>query len=185
MERRVPSTASEEIELYLQTVYSLLRSSAEVRIRTLEEVHTNMNSSLHPDAHSISPDTSALIYSLLRLPSCMPDVKLVVLGQSEAVLMPTDLLPLKIGNRSAPAPAAAAVISTARILWLASSPAAQTLTISSRYLPPTRSNGINCIPCCRAITKTSTGAFWKKTPVRALNWQSSSSCPSKTWNGCG
>lgn len=85
MERRVPSTASEEIELYLQTVYSLLRSSAEVRIRTLEEVHTNMNSSLHPDAHSISPDTSALIYSLLRLPSCMPDVKLVVLGQSEAV----------------------------------------------------------------------------------------------------
>ena len=49
MERRVPSTASEEIQLYLQTVYSLLRSTTEVKIRTLEEIHASMNSSLHPD----------------------------------------------------------------------------------------------------------------------------------------
>ena len=85
MERTVPSTASEEIALYLRTIYSLLRTSAEVQIRSLEEVHAATNSSLHPDARKISPDTSAFIYSLLRLPDCMPDVRSVVLGQSAAV----------------------------------------------------------------------------------------------------
>lgn len=85
MERTVPSTASDEIALYLRTIYSLLRSTAEVQIRSLEEVHTNMQSSLHPDARKPSPDASAFIYSLLRLPDCMPDVRSVILGQSAAV----------------------------------------------------------------------------------------------------
>lgn len=85
MERTVPSTASEEIELYLRTVYSLLRSTAEVQIRTLEETHGSMNSSLHPYAREESPDISALIYSSLRLPDCMPAVQIVVLGQSYTV----------------------------------------------------------------------------------------------------
>src|SRR4030042_1195358 len=39
MERTIPSTASEEVELYLRTYYSLLRSPAEVQIRTLEEAN--------------------------------------------------------------------------------------------------------------------------------------------------
>ena len=39
MERTVPKSASDEIDLYLRTIYSLLRSSTEVQIRTLEEVH--------------------------------------------------------------------------------------------------------------------------------------------------
>ena len=85
MERKVPSTISEEIELYLQTLYSLMRSTADVQLRTLEEVHCRMSSSLHPDAGSDRPDVSAFIYSMLRLPSVMPQVKLVVLGQSPAV----------------------------------------------------------------------------------------------------
>lgn len=85
MERKVPSTISEEIELYLQTLYSLLRSTADVQLRTLEEVHCRMSSSLHPDAGSDKPDVSAFIYSMLRLPAVMPQVKLVVLGQSPAV----------------------------------------------------------------------------------------------------
>ena len=85
MERTVPSTASEEIELYLRTVYSVLRSTAEVQIRTLEETHGGMNSSLHPYARKESPDISALIYSSLRLPDCMPAVQTVVLGQSYTV----------------------------------------------------------------------------------------------------
>jgi hypothetical protein len=82
MERTVPSTASDEIELYLRTFYSLLRSTTEVQIRTLEEVHAGMNSLLHPDARKESPDMSAFIYSSLRLPDCMPDVYSVVMGQS-------------------------------------------------------------------------------------------------------
>jgi hypothetical protein len=85
MERTVPSTASEEIELFLRTVYSLLRSTTEVQIRTLEEVHAGMNSSLHLKARSSSPDTSAFIYTQFRLPPCISEVQLVVLGQSGEV----------------------------------------------------------------------------------------------------
>jgi hypothetical protein len=85
MERTVPSTASEEIELYLRTLYSLLRSTTDVQIRTLEEVHAGMNSLMHPAARKSSPDISAFIYSLLRLPECMPEVQSIVLGQSLSV----------------------------------------------------------------------------------------------------
>lgn len=85
MERTVPKTATEEIDLYLRTVYSLLRSTTEIQIRTLEEVHAGMNSLLHPDARNQAPDTAAFIYSILRLPECMPKVRVVVLGQSSAV----------------------------------------------------------------------------------------------------
>ncbi len=85
MERTVPKSASEEIELYLRTIYSLLRSSTEVQIRSLEEVHASMNSSLHPDARASSPDISAFIYAILRLPACITRVRSIVLGQSVPV----------------------------------------------------------------------------------------------------
>ncbi len=85
MERTVPSTASEEIELYLRTIYSLLRSTTEVQLRTLEEVHTGMGSLLHPAARQARPDMSAFIYSFLRLPPCIGKVQSIVLGQSARV----------------------------------------------------------------------------------------------------
>jgi hypothetical protein len=85
MERTVPSTASEEVELYLRTFYSLLRSSAEVQIRTLEEAHAGTKSLMHLKAREDVPDMSAFIYSLLRLPEEMSDVELVILGQSQDV----------------------------------------------------------------------------------------------------
>jgi hypothetical protein len=82
MDRTVPSTASEEIDLYLRTIYSLLRSTTEVQVRTLEEVHAGMNSSLHVYARSPSPDVSAIIYCSLRLPECITRVRSVIMGQS-------------------------------------------------------------------------------------------------------
>ncbi|MGD0004892.1 MAG: hypothetical protein ABSE06_11775 [Anaerolineaceae bacterium] len=85
MERTVPSTASEEIELYLRTVYSLLRSTTEVQVRTLEEVHMGLNSTLHMDARSQTPDVSAFVYSSLRLPQCITRVQSVIMGQSSEV----------------------------------------------------------------------------------------------------
>jgi hypothetical protein len=85
VERTVPSTASEEIDLYQRTYYSLLRSTAEVQIRTLEEAHARMKSLLHTEARDLAPDMSAFVYCLLRLPTCMPEAQLVVLGQSPAV----------------------------------------------------------------------------------------------------
>lgn len=85
MERTVPKIASEDIDLYLRTLYSLLRSTAEIQIKTLIEVHAGMNSLLHPLARQETPDTSAFIYSILRLPDCISDVKVVTLGQSASV----------------------------------------------------------------------------------------------------
>jgi len=82
LERTVPTTASGEIDLYLRTMYSLLRTTAEVQIRTLEEVHAGINSPLHANARLENPDTAAFTYSLLRLPPCMPQVRSVILGQS-------------------------------------------------------------------------------------------------------
>ena len=85
MERTVPRLATDEIELYLRTVYSLLRSTTEVKIRTLEEVHAGINSSMHLDARKPTPDTSAFIYAILRLPDCIREVKSIILGQSASV----------------------------------------------------------------------------------------------------
>lgn len=85
MERTVPTTESEEIELYTRTYYSLLRTTAEVQIRTLEEAHNGMRSLMHVGARDSIPDMSAFIYSLLRLPACIADVDVVVLGQSGEV----------------------------------------------------------------------------------------------------
>lgn len=85
MDRTVPRTGSEEIELYIRTYYSLLRSTAEVRIKTLEEAHANMGSSLHPNAREMELDTAAFTYSALRLPTCIARVERVVLGQSHEV----------------------------------------------------------------------------------------------------
>jgi hypothetical protein len=56
-----------------------------VQIRTLEEAHAGVKSVLHPLAREPVPDMSALIYCLLRLPTCIHQVELVVLGQSPQV----------------------------------------------------------------------------------------------------
>ncbi len=85
MERTVPSATSEEIKLYRSTIYSLLRSTTEVQIRTMEEIHAGMKSLMHPNVRSSNPDVSAFIYSTLRLPDRMSEVRSVVLGQSSEV----------------------------------------------------------------------------------------------------
>jgi len=82
MERRPPVTPSDEIDLYVRTYTSLLRSTVEVRVRAFEEAHAFSGSSLHPGALSPNPDVSAFAYAAARLPDDMPTIDLVVLGQS-------------------------------------------------------------------------------------------------------
>ena len=82
MERQPPRATSDEIDLYIRTYYSLLRSTGEIRVRAFEEAHAYSGSSLHAGALSVLPDVSAFAYAAARLPDAMPDVKLVVLGQS-------------------------------------------------------------------------------------------------------
>jgi len=83
MDRTVPSSGNEEINLYLRTYYSLLRSSREVQIKTLLEAHKRIHSALHVRAESQDPDMAAFIYSVLRMPECLGRLNLVVMGQSE------------------------------------------------------------------------------------------------------
>ena len=74
-----------DVELYIRTYNTLLRSSGEVSLKALVQAHYNIDSSLHPDARSYNPDMSALIYSVLRLPTSILHCSLVLLGQSEEV----------------------------------------------------------------------------------------------------
>src|SRR5947209_15255765 len=76
-----------DVELYIRTYNTLLRSSGEISLKALVQAHYNIESSLHPDAHSPYPDMSAFIYSVLRLPSAIIDCNLVLLGQSEEVFL--------------------------------------------------------------------------------------------------
>ena len=82
MDRQPPRVSSDEIELYVRTYYSLLRSSGEVRVRAFEEAHIFSKSSLHLGAADAAPDVAAFAYSAARLPACMPQVQRVLLGQS-------------------------------------------------------------------------------------------------------
>lgn len=83
MDRTVPKTGGEAIELYMRTYYSLLRSTDTIQIETLEESHMAMDSSLHIHARASKPDISALTYATLRLPSVMRAVNIVLIGQLE------------------------------------------------------------------------------------------------------
>src|SRR5512135_3682731 len=85
MDRGIPFSASEEIELYQRTYYSLLRSSGEIQLKSLIETHAGMDSSLHVHAREHFPDMAAFVYSTIRLPDCIKSVRLVLLGQSEEV----------------------------------------------------------------------------------------------------
>jgi hypothetical protein len=87
MERTVPETVGEGIELYIRTYYSLLRSSGDVRIRSLEETHEGMLSSLHLGAESPEFDASAFLYAALRLPEVLCCTRRIVLGQAEKVFI--------------------------------------------------------------------------------------------------
>jgi len=85
MDRTVPSSGNEEINLYLRTYYSLLRSTREVQIKSLIEAHKSMNSALHIKADDVEPDLAAFIYAILRMPDCLDQVRLVLMGQSDFV----------------------------------------------------------------------------------------------------
>ena len=84
VDRQPPRATSDEIDLYIRTYYSLLRSSGDVRVRAFEEAHLFSRSSLHLGAEEADPDLAAFAYAAGRLPDCMPRIRHVVLGQSLA-----------------------------------------------------------------------------------------------------
>src|SRR6266446_1274786 len=76
-----------DVEMYIRTYNTLLRSSGEVSLKAVVQAHYNIDSSLHPEARSPYPDMSAFIYSVLRLPAAIINCNLVLLGQAEEVFV--------------------------------------------------------------------------------------------------
>ena len=85
MDRTVPSSGNEEINLYLRTYYSLLRSTREVKLKSLIEAHKRTRSALHVKADEPEVDMAAFIYAILRVPECLSQINLVLMGQSARV----------------------------------------------------------------------------------------------------
>jgi hypothetical protein len=82
MDRQSPRVSDDVIDLYIRTYSSILRSSAEVRVRAFEEAHLFSDSTLHIGAREPVPDVAAFAYSAGRLPECFPETRTLVLGQS-------------------------------------------------------------------------------------------------------
>ncbi|MBV9692040.1 MAG: hypothetical protein JO202_20285 [Ktedonobacteraceae bacterium] len=84
-QERYHEAGKRDVELYIRTYNTLLRSSGEISLKALVQAHYNIDSNLHPDARSPYPDMSAFIYSMLRVPASITNCNLVLLGQSEEV----------------------------------------------------------------------------------------------------
>jgi hypothetical protein len=79
------SAGKREVEMYVRTYRSMLRSSGDVPVKALIQAHLSIDSALHPEARSSDPDMSAFIYSMLRLPPEILRSAHVLLGQSDEV----------------------------------------------------------------------------------------------------
>ena len=66
----------------MRSYATLLRSTGEVRLAGLQEPYLAMDPTLHARARDALPDPAALTYVGLRLPPCMPSVRLVLLSTS-------------------------------------------------------------------------------------------------------
>ncbi|HEX6349507.1 MAG TPA: hypothetical protein VF160_08975 [Candidatus Dormibacteraeota bacterium] len=75
-------TGRHAVELYVRTYSTMLQSSGEIRLDSLDHVHIGMGSALHPLAAEPRSDMGALIYSVRRLPSVIARCRRVILGQS-------------------------------------------------------------------------------------------------------
>ena len=94
---------SDEVELYIRTYTTLLRSSGETHLRVLEPSHRAMGSSLHPLAASEELDLGAFLYAIRRLPDGLVGADLIVMGQDDEALLAAGM---PVGSwREAEAPA--------------------------------------------------------------------------------
>ncbi|MDZ4721342.1 MAG: hypothetical protein SH847_23010, partial [Roseiflexaceae bacterium] len=73
------------LDLFQRTYRSLLRSTGEIQIDAMVEPYQAAEPVLHEGARSPETDAAALIYSSLRLPTCIDRVRLLLLGQSHEV----------------------------------------------------------------------------------------------------
>ncbi len=70
-----------DVDLYVRTYTTVLRTSGDVQLRAFERAHFNVVPSLHHAAAANEVDADALIYAANRLPAEISAVDRVVLGQ--------------------------------------------------------------------------------------------------------
>jgi hypothetical protein len=80
-----PTAGKREVDLYVRTYTTLLRSSGPIAVDTLVPAHLNIQSSLHAGAQDPEPDMSAFMYSTLRLPASIVETRHILLGQSASI----------------------------------------------------------------------------------------------------
>ncbi len=85
-EREREVAGKRDVDLYVRTYTTLLRSSGVVKLRTLIPAHLSTRSSLHSLAEAQEPDMGAFMYSVQRLPESIAYVNDVVMGQTDRVL---------------------------------------------------------------------------------------------------
>jgi hypothetical protein len=74
-----------EVDLYVRTYNTLLRSTGPIKVETLVPAHLNIQSSLHAGAAESVPDMNAFMYSTMRLPQSIVRTRHIALGQSPYV----------------------------------------------------------------------------------------------------
>lgn len=77
--------SKQDVEVYIRTYSTMLRSSGEIKLKALVQAHLNADSALHVNARSPEPDMSAFFYCIQRLPECIFRVRRVLMGQSAEV----------------------------------------------------------------------------------------------------
>jgi hypothetical protein len=75
-------TGKQAVELYVRTYTTMLQSSGDIKIDSLEHAHLAMGSVLHPLAAEPQVDMGALLYAVRRLPGTIVRCRRVVMGQS-------------------------------------------------------------------------------------------------------
>ncbi len=83
--QEVYPAGKQDVELYVRTYTTMLRSSSDIKIKALVQAHVSSDSSLHVKADAPEPDLGAFGYSSQRLPVEMMRVTRVLLGQSEQI----------------------------------------------------------------------------------------------------
>ncbi len=74
-----------DVDLYVRTYTTLLRSSGTIKLKTLVPAHIGTHASLHSLAAAPEMDMGALMYSVQRLPECIERIHHVVLGQTARI----------------------------------------------------------------------------------------------------
>ena len=85
MAQQVPGVeigGRQAVDLFVRSYQTLLRSTGEVRVAGLVEPYLAMAPTLHSLAREPRPDPAAITYVGMRLPPCMPEVRVVLLAAS-------------------------------------------------------------------------------------------------------